>query len=438
MSYPTHLLCRNGHFYYKIKVPVDLQQHFPFPYIKKSFKTTDLPVAKAMLVTMEYQTKRVFTLLRTGMLKDDMVGSLINEIVPVGAGRVIHRPNIVSERVTIKKHPLSGVIRQYTEVKQVEWTPKTKMEMGGVFRLLQDILGDVDVTGITKQGMLDLRAKLMRLPANLYKRYPGQTILQILDVGGITPMSIKSVNKHVGGMAALLRYCADEGIVPTNHAIGLKMSEKGRVDEERSTYSIGDLKLIVGNLPSDPSTPERYWIPLIGCYSGMRLNEICQLYIEDVLQVDGIWCFSINGAKDKRLKNDPSERMIPVHPKLIDLGLIEYVDNTRKLRVPRVWMNLTWMDVHGYSNGFGKWYQRFNRAYVTEDPKKVFHSFRHLVTDTLKQAGVQDSLIAEMVGHSHGNHSMTMSRYGKRYQPRVLLEAMMHLDYGLDVELNDR
>ena len=29
------------------------------------------------------------------------------------------------------------------------------------------------------------------------------------------------------------------------------------------------------------------------------------------------------------------------------------------------------------------------------------------------------------------NDSMTMGRYGKRYQPKVLLEALMKLDYKI-------
>ena len=429
MSYLKHLILVNDHFYFKIRVPVDLKPHFPQTFIKKSFKTTELNIAKTMLVTMEYQTKKVFTLLRSGILDDDMVSKLVGELVPARDGLLDNMQRSQQHNI----YALSNIMRQYNELKQPDWTPKTKMEMEGVFKLLLDILGDIGVKDITKQMMLDLRSKLMRLPANRYKRYPDQTIQQLLDKTDITPMSTKSVNKHIGGIGALLRYCTDEGIVPTNYAIGLKMSEKRRVDEERSTYSIEDLKLIVGNLPHDPTAPERYWIPLIGFYSGMRLNEICQLYVEDVQQVDGIWCISVNEAKDKRLKNPTSERMIPVHPKLINLGLLEYVETLRKSKVPRLWMNLTWMDIHGYSNGFGKWYQRFNREYVTDDPKKVFHSFRHLVTDTLKQAGVQDSLIAEMVGHSQGNHSMTMSRYGKRYQPKVLMEALMHLDYGIEL-----
>jgi integrase len=431
VSYPTHLLMYKGYFYYKVKVPVDLSQHFPCSCIKKSLKTSDLSIAKNMLVTMEYQTHKVFTMLRTGMLDGDMVEKLVYEIMP--SQSKVTKPSKTQESIPTKRHPLSKIIKQYMEFKEPVWTPKTKMEMGGVFKFLLELLGDIDVTDITRQTMLDLRGKLMRLPPNVHKRYPGKPIQELLDRTDIVKMSTKSVNKHVGGMGGLLRYCLDIGIVTVNYATGLKLSEKGRVDEERSSYSIKDLKAVVSNLPRKSSLPERYWIPLIGMYSGMRLNEICQLYVDDVQQIEGIWCFSINGAQDKRLKNAASERMLPVHPKLVELGFLEYWEKISKTGTTRLWMNLTWMDVNGYSNGFGKWYQRFNREYVTDDPKKVFHSFRHLVTDTLKQAGMQDSLIAELIGHSHGNHAMTMGRYGKRYQPKVLLEVLKHLDYGIDM-----
>lgn len=46
----------------------------------------------------------------------------------------------------------------------------------------------------------------------------------------------------------------------------------------------------------------------------------------------------------------------------------------------------------------------------------MFHSFRHSLADRLKQAGVQDTLISEILGHTV--ESVTMGRYGKRYQPR--------------------
>ena len=103
----------------------------------------------------------------------------------------------------------------------------------------------------------------------------------------------------------------------------------------------------------------------------------------------------------------------------------------RKEGVERLWSNLNWREADGYSNALGKWYQKFNRRYVTDDPQKTFHSFRHLVCDTLKQVGITEVVISEIMGHA--NDSMTTGRYGKRYQPMVLLDALMHLDYGVEL-----
>lgn len=46
MSTKSHLLCRNGHFYYRIKVPLDLQHIFHSAEIKKSLKTQEKYTAK--------------------------------------------------------------------------------------------------------------------------------------------------------------------------------------------------------------------------------------------------------------------------------------------------------------------------------------------------------------------------------------------------------
>jgi hypothetical protein len=52
---------------------------------------------------------------------------------------------------------------------------------------------------------------------------------------------------------------------------------------------------------------------------------------------------------------------------------------------------------------------------------------------TLKQVGELDTVIAELVGHSNGG-SETMGRYGKRYKPKVLLEALEQLNYGIKMQ----
>lgn len=421
LSYPTHLIKVNSRFYYKIKVPADLSHLFPCKFIKKSLHTDQLRSAKTMLMYSEFKTHNAFALLRTGTLAPEYVQQVVYSLLP-------------SQKPDDKKdiNLLSGVITTYTAEKKAGWTDKTKMEVAGVFRLLVDILGDIDVSTITRPILIQLRSSLLRVPPNYYKKNPGKSVREVLKSSTESGISSKSVNKHMSRIGSLLKYCQEQGMIANNPATDLQIVDKQRADQERNPYSLDDIKNIVSNLPLSGERPERYWIPLIGLYSGMRLAEMCQLHVEDIIMVDGCWCFDINDAGTKQLKNDASIRVIPVHPKLIELGLIKYVHAMRNANHPRLWMNLSYIHLHGYTNTFGKWYQRFNREYVTDDLKRVFHSMRHTVTDTLKQAGELETVIAELVGHSNGG-SETMGRYGKRYQPRVLLDALVKLEYGVTV-----
>ncbi len=186
---------------------------------------------------------------------------------------------------------------------------------------------------------------------------------------------------------------------------------------------------LIAALPSPATKPERYWVPLIGLYSGMRLGEICGLHVADIKQVDGIWCFDVNEDGEKRLKTLASTRIVPLHPELIHRGLIEVVESAKSLGNERLWPNLIRREIDGYCHALGNWYGRFNRLHITQDPLKSFHSLRHTFADGLKQLGEQEVMIAELMGHS--NASITTGRYGKRYKPEVLLEALRKLSFDL-------
>jgi len=263
----------------------------------------------------------------------------------------------------------------------------------------------------------------------MYKKYPDKSIKQVLAMPNITPMSVTTVNKLLTLFGSLMRHCMKEGYRKDNPTEGLKIKQNRRTDEERKAYTKEDLEKIVSALPSPTDgKPERYWIPLIGMYSGMRLGEICGLHVADVKQVDGVWCFDINENDDKRLKTGSSTRLVPIHPKLINLGFLQFVKSMSDKTSIRLWPNLIRREIDGYCAAMGNWYGRFNRKHVTDDPLKCFHSMRHTFADTLKQLGCQESLIAELMGHVNG--SITTGRYGKRYQPKVLLDALQMTDYG--------
>jgi len=414
-----HIYLRNGIYYFRLDIPSDLADYFPASEVKRSLKTSDPSIAKIAAKSLELKALQVYAMLRVGVLSDEIVSQLVESVMP---------EKRQSANTRDKGKLLSHVISTYTEEKKGGWTDKTQMEVTGVFKLLVDLLGDIEMTSINRPMLIALRSSLLRVPPNFYKKHPGQSIAEFLKSSPEPGISSKSVNKHMSRIGSLLKYCNEQGLITINPATGLQIVDKQRADQERSAYSLEDVKSIVRNLPSEDDAPERYWIPIIGLYSGMRLAEICQLHIEDVIKVEDCWCFDINDAGNKQLKNDASVRVIPVHPKLIELGFIRYFEGMSNTEQPRLWMNLSYIRLHGYTNSFGKWYQRYNREYITEDPKKVFHSMRHLVTDTLKQAGVLESVIAEIVGHTNEG-SETMGRYGKRYRPKVLIEALRKLEY---------
>lgn len=418
-----HLYKRcNGFYYFRIRVPSDLILKFPAKTLIKSLKTKDHLTAKSLIRNWQHKTEKAFILLRSGFLSKEQELELISTL--------LHRKMHHEKKPILR---LSDVIAEYAKEHDRNWMPKSRLEFEGCGRIIVDVMGDKEIRNINRLSVKNFRDKLLRLPPNLYKRneFRGMTIDRILETEVIHPMSISTVNKHLAWLSSILKYCVREGYIPTNCAEGLQIKEDRRMDEQRKIYEKDDLQRIVDNLSWDGNHPERYWIPLVAMFTGMRINEICQLYVEDVKEFQGVWCFDINdNTPDKKLKNKSSRRVIPIHPILINLGFKKYVDRLRHCKTPRLWNALKWREADGYYNAFGKWSQRFNKAYISNDPGKVTYSIRHSFANTLKQKGIQESVIAELMGHT--NPCITTGRYGKRYEIDKLLDALNMLDYGIN------
>ena len=92
----------------------------------------------------------------------------------------------------------------------------------------------------------------------------------------------------------------------------------------------------------------------------------------------------------------------------------------------RLWRNLK-ADRYGkFSSAYTKRLGRFKRKPGITDPKLTFHSLRHTFVNELKQQGVSEHVIAQLIGHA--NSSITMGRYGKDYDVEVLLSAVEKLE----------
>ncbi len=153
--------------------------------------------------------------------------------------------------------------------------------------------------------------------------------------------------------------------------------------------------------------PHYYWLPLLGLYTGARLNELCQLYKQDIFNHDGIWVIRIDDKLEgQRLKNNSSRRLIPIHDKLLELGFIEYIDSVRHERVFPALKE----ERDGFGTAASKWFGRF-KSKLGFERGYDFHSFRHTVATQLKNSNVATLIAEELMGHAH--QSITYERYGK-------------------------
>lgn len=323
------------------------------------------------------------------------------------------------------------------------WAPETIYQYQQTFAMFKEMFGeDTPIRMLTRRHFQQFRDTLRILPAGMNKnpKYRGKSLVEQIEIakaGEDKPMSAVNHAKLVTRIATFFNWADAQGHVDKSLARRLvKVKKEGRrQDEEKSPYDAEDLK----NLLNSPlyQKPERYtpaqrWVPVIALYTGMRLREICQLYLDDITTVDGVPCFDINAeTEDKSLKTDASKRTIPIHPALLSWGLAEYVARLRKEGEVRLWPELEYNPQRkGYSGAYGAWFGRFNREHITQDRLKSFHSFRHTVVWTFKQNRADKNIVNEIMGHKHNN--IDWDRYGGRYTPEIELDVMKLLDYGLD------
>lgn len=321
---------------------------------------------------------------------------------------------------------------------------------------------DRTIRSIDREASRELLEVLRWLPSNAEKKFPKLSPLAAARMAkekGLTGrLSPASVNGYMTKFRAVMNFCQNEGWIERNPAKGLQVIDRVRRRDKRLPFSIEQLRLIfdapiyrgciddwAGYSTPGPARPRRgrFWVPLIALFSGMRLNEICQLHVADIHRLDGVDCFFVTeGPSDidngKRLKTVASERFIPVHPMLIEIGFMTFVEQRRAAGAVRLFSELQKSSTGYYSDPFSKWFRRFLQRAGADRPKTCFHSFRHCYRDALREARIDHEVALALGGWSSGTGNEggeTAAAYGRGYRARTLYEAMGRIAYpDLDLE----
>ena len=333
---------------------------------------------------------------------------------------------------------LSKVIPKFVSefIKAGRWTEKTKSENEAVFELFMEISSDLPINQYDHQAIRQYKETLGLLPANRNKieKYRDKTIDEILALPDVKPMAVNSINKNIRRLGQLFKWSVQNGYIERNIVEGMSLPETKRQDQYREVFDQEDLVKIF----SSPIHKNKeylhsyyYWLPLLGLYTGARIEELCSLYVEDFKVEHGVNVISINSDHDKKLKSKAAERFIPVHPELEKLGLLNHIDKLRARNEQRLFSELQ-RSRDGYSQTPSKWFGKFKVKAGITSQFKVFHSFRHTVANELKQADVPRDQAAEILGHDRGK-DVTYGRYGKPAEAKRQLEVIKKLNFSLNL-----
>lgn len=346
----------------------------------------------------------------------------------------------------------SEAIKVWIGEKSKHWVQKTRTEHEIWSQRFLEARGDRPLSTYRKQDGREFRALLQKLPKSwtLHPALKGLGIVAAADKAqelGLPPMSDKNINKLVDYVGSFWRWAArhyDEA--PPNPFAGLKLTLQIVAREERLPFTLSELQTIfsaprfagcVGpqrlNDRGDyvPRDKGVFWVPLLALFSGARLGEIAQLRTSDVVEFGGHWVLSIReNADDMRLKTAHSERVVPVHPELVEFGFLHFVGNRREAKVERLFPELKLGEDGYYSSPFSKSFARWLRILGIKNAKNAFHSFRHNFEDARRAAGISEEIGNALLGHVQSGQK---ARYGLAFMtpPQVipLVDAMSRIKY---------
>lgn len=165
-----------------------------------------------------------------------------------------------------------------------------------------------------------------------------------------------------------------------------KPSKRDVVMKERRAFAPADVVKLL-NAAVDRKDTQLADLIRLGMWTGARLEELCALRVEKV----GDGFFSVEDAK-----TPAGWRKVPIHSQLAATikRLVEESDDKFVLS------GLTLNKYGDRSNAIGKRFGRL-KTDLGFGETQVFHSIRHTVAHQFKNAGVQEALAADILGHEH-------------------------------------
>ena len=152
--------------------------------------------------------------------------------------------------------------------------------------------------------------------------------------------------------------------------------------------------------------PSHFWLPLLGLYTGARLEELAGLHLSAFSIMEGIPTVLLSDEETTDGgKNEFALRQVPIHQELIKAGLLTYVEELKVTGHERLFPDIGEAARDGYGKRATVDFTDYRRSVGVgkgkgERSRQVFHSFRSTLAGKFYHHGIDGDLSRRLTGHA--------------------------------------
>ncbi|MBN8500722.1 MAG: site-specific integrase [Sphingomonadales bacterium] len=322
--------------------------------------------------------------------------------------------------------------------------PGTIEKAARTLHILRMATGDVPVSRILHKEIYKLWDLLIWSPPNLTSdpALVGLPVEQLIALGKTTyvaPPAVATLELHRRFLTSFFNQLAKARAIPFSPMDAFSEMKKDLIedpDKPVRLFYAADLKRIFQPehfVPWASQSPHRWWAPILGLYTGARVNEICQLKVDDVIQENGRWFLAIRKtSQTQSLKGRSAVRRIPIPQPVIDAGFLDFIDDIKAFGHPRLFPHLS----AGTNSRSGHSNARYSQGFLIQFgrylkdlgfPKGIrFHAFRHTLATALDNSGVRVEDIALITGHSVSKKVPVLDEHYIHKAPEAIRIRQLH------------
>lgn len=306
----------------------------------------------------------------------------------------------------------------------------TKQAAMTALRFFREAFGSLPPARITKAVVsewLDLLALRPRqLPADK-RAVPLRDLVRLYDaIPEVERLAPKTMATLLGAMSALWNKAQkEEGHIAEtllNPFVG-RASLASHRPEEPQELSTAELNAMFAlpiftrhERPTRGRGEASYWLPLLLLWTGARPEELAQLMTSDVFQdpndSTGRWLLRITdqgvhpvkGRRSlKTTKTESGRRTFPIHPELLRLNFVAFVDHVRTSGQTALFPSLTIKSERGLLfAGWGEWWSLYVREkgiLPSGNGRRPSREFRHNWNTAARRCQIPQDAREYLLGH---------------------------------------